>query len=89
MDREQAVAEVREIIQRTYGDATQATLDDRCAQAIVEHFEQAWMSPRMLRALIASVGGTVTLDDRHLMDPPELLVSHRDPMTGDQKLSVR
>lgn len=81
--------DLRAIIQTTYGDATQTVLDDQCARNIETYLARhGWASPEWVKAIVASAGGEVTIDERHLTDPPELMVS-TDRATGDKRLRTR
>lgn len=79
---EQTISDVRGIIQRTYGDATQTVLDDRCARAIVAHLHHlGWASPAEVARVVAAAGGQVdvnedvavsdyTLETQEILYPP-------------------
>lgn len=84
------IQQIAGIIQSTYGDATQAELDRRCASAIYNHLIQSgWISPDIVRALIASAGGEIHLQEEFLLDPPDVLVVHSPTWDGTRRITVK
>lgn len=81
-------ADIRNIIQETYGDATQTVLDDECARRIVARVAQNGVSWDVLATVVASAGGRVEIDDRYVFDPPQLLIS-TDAMSTGRVLTTR
>lgn len=74
---EPLTAAICEIIREVYGDATTSVLDRRCAERIVRHMETIGATPTIVRAIIASVGGKVDVQEKYLVDPPRFLTSYR------------
>lgn len=84
-----ARAEVRAVIQRVYGDATQTVLDHRAAEAIVSALLAAyWIPPTALAGVVLGVGGQAAMDLRPLDGGYELL-TWRDALTDAPRFKVR
>jgi hypothetical protein len=84
-----ARAEVRSVIQRVYGDATQTVLDHRAAEAIVSALLAAyWIPPTALAGVVLGAGGQAAMDLRPLDGGYELL-TWREPLTDAPRFKVR
>lgn len=83
--------EVADVLQREYGDASQTVLDRKVAAAIIHHLREiGWFSPDEVRAVVASAGGRIDVQERHLVDPPaELHMSVDEFHTGVRTLTTR
>ncbi len=76
MTDERTVADVCQIIQRAYGDASQTVLDRECALAIIRHLrEEGWSPPETVAAIVAAAGGRVEVSDDLLAEDHDLLAS--------------
>lgn len=80
---------VADVLQRAYGDATQVTLDHQAAAAVLNELgRRGWAAPEYVAALVASAGGHIDLQDRHLADPPSTVQIHQHTLDV-QRVSVR
>jgi hypothetical protein len=76
-------------LQKGYKDPTQVELDFEVAQSIEERLRsEGWVSPEGVRALVASAGGRIEVEEQTLIDPPAELRWTRNPVTGVHVVEV-
>lgn len=85
----EAVNRVCDALRAWYGDAITTARDRQVAHSIVQVLcEAGWCPPNMIAAILEAAGGSVTVTDRQMVDPPSKLV-REDLFDGIRLTAVR